>query len=113
MISAINDSTGEYLNVDTWKLLAITRKTDLRGRIHTNEIYSGKDVRVFVSDIETDLEVCKSYVLLPRSIYTEVRKTRIKGQKGDLLKVQTNGDIWTTFKDKYVKIFIREEKEDV
>jgi hypothetical protein len=102
-----DENDGEYLNTKTWELLEISRKTDSRGRIHAGENYYEKDIRVFVSDVEQEPEKCKFYLLLPKSIFTEVRKTRIKGQIGDPLKVQKNGDIWTTHKDKYVKIFVR------
>lgn len=100
---------GEYINTKKWKLLNINRKTDARGRIHVNEVNYENEIKVFVSDSEQDLESCKHYVLLPHSIYTEIRKSRAKDQIGAPLKVQKNGDVWTTQKDKYVKIFVKVE----
>ena len=54
-------------------------------------------------------EKCKSYVLLPQSVFSEVRKTRIKEQVGEPIKVQSSGDVWLGAgnKDKFVKIFVR------
>jgi hypothetical protein len=102
-----DENGGEYLNIKIWKLLDINKKTDARGRIHAGETYIDKEIRVFVSDVEHYPETCKNYILLPKSIYTEVRKTRLKDQRGEPLKVQNNGDVWTTQKDKFVKIFVR------
>jgi hypothetical protein len=106
-----DDEKGEYysLNTKRWNLLEIDRKTDSRGRIHVNEINYGKEIRVFVSDIEQEPETCKSYKLLPYSIFTEVRKSRIKDQAGEPVKVQSSGDVWLGAgnKDKYVKVFVR------
>lgn len=101
---------GEYLDTRIWKLLDINRKTDARGRIHVNETNYEKDIRVFVSAIDQELETCKNYVLLPDSIYTEVLKSRAKDQIGEPLKVQKNGDVWTGSinKNKFVKIFVKE-----
>lgn len=109
MTNEENDSTGEFFTLDTklWQLLEKNRKTDSRGRVHAGENYYGKEIRVFVSDVDQEPETCKHYILLPSSIYSEVRKTRVKDQIGEPLKVQTNGDIWTTKKDKFVKIFVR------
>jgi len=101
------ENGGEYVDTKIWEILEINRKTDLRGRIHAGENYHEKEIKVFVSDVDQEPEKCKSYLLLPKSIFTEVRKTRIKDQIGDPLKVQKNGDIWTTQKDKFVKIFVR------
>lgn len=98
---------GEYLDMRNWELLDIQRKTDSRGRIHVNEVNYNKDIRVFVSDINKELETCKHYFLLPHSTYIEIRKTRGKNNIGDPLKVQKNGDVWTTQKNKYVKIFVK------
>jgi len=101
---------GEYHTLDSkiWELLEINKKTDSRGRINTgSESYYNVDVRVFVSDIDQEPEKCKSFLLLPKTIFTEVRKSRVKTQAGEPLKVQKNGDIWTTQKEKYVKIFVR------
>lgn len=109
------NGSGEYysLNTNIWKLLEINRKSDSRGRIHVNEINFGKDIRVFVSDVNQELETCQHYVLLPHSIYTEVRKSRIKEQVGGPLKVQSSGDVWmgAGHKNKFVKVFVRIDKE--
>ena len=104
-----SENMGEYYTLDSkiWELLEIKRKTDYRGRIHIGEKCYGRDIRVFVSDIDQDPEKCKSYLLLSKNAFSEVRKTKIKDQIGEPLKVQNNGDIWTTQKDKYVKIFVR------
>jgi hypothetical protein len=103
------ENEGGYLDSRNWKVLDINRKTDSRGRIYAGETYYGKDIRVFVSDINRYPEICKHYILLPSNIYTEVTKSRKKGELGDPLKVQKNGDIWTTIKnkDKYVFVFVR------
>lgn len=109
------NGSGEYysLNTNIWKLLEINRKSDSRGRIHVNEINFGKDIRVFVSDVNQELETCQHYVLLPQSVYTEVRKSRIKEQVGEPLKVQKSGDVWMGAgnKNKFVKVFVRIDKE--
>ena len=109
------NGSGEYysLNTNIWKLLEINRKSDSRGRIHVNEKNFGKDIRVFVSDVNQELETCKHYVLLPQSVYTEVRKSRIKEQVGEPLKVQSSGDVWmgAVHKNKFVKVFVRIDKE--
>lgn len=109
------NGSGEYytLNSNIWKLLEINRKSDSRGRIHVNEKNFGKDIRVFVSDVNQELETCQHYVLLPKSVYTEVRKSRIKEQVGEPLKVQSSGDIWmgAGHKNKFVKVFVRIDKE--
>jgi|GEM_PF-2222401 len=100
---------GKYLNMKTWLLLDINRKTDSRGRIHANETNYGKEIRVFVSDADQDIETCKNYFLLPFPLYNEITKSREKSKVGEPLKVQTNGDIWTGSgnKNKYVKIFVK------
>ena len=109
------NESGEYhtLNSNIWKLLEINRKSDSRGRIHVNEKNFGKDIRVFVSDVNQELETCKHYVLLPQSVYTEVRKSRIKEHVGEPLKVQKRGDVWmgAVHKNKFVKVFVRIDKE--
>lgn len=114
MHSEENGNIGEYytLNTKYWKRLDITKKSDARGRIHVNENNCGKDIRVFVSDVDQELETCKSYILLPHLIYTEIRKSRVKDQAGDPLKVQSSGDVWmgSGNKDKYVKVFVKEVK---
>ena len=104
------NESGEYHTLDSkiWELLPITRKTDSRGRINTgSESFYGKEVRVFIADVAQEPEKCKSYLLLPKSLFSEVRKSRVKDQIGEPLKVQKNGDLWTTQKEKYVKIFVR------
>lgn len=101
---------GEYHTLDSkvWELLEINKKTDSRGRINTgSESNYNVDVRVFVADVDQEPEKCKSFLLLPKSIFTEVRKTRGKDNIGEPLKIQKNGDVWTTQKEKYVKIFVR------
>jgi len=114
MPSEENGNIGEYytLNTKYWKRLDITKKSDARGRIHVNENNCGKDIRVFVSDVDQELETCKSYILLPHFIYTEIRKSRVKDQAGEPLKVQSSGDVWmgSGNKDKYVKVFVKEVK---
>lgn len=111
-----NGNKGEYYSLDTkiWKLLDINKKTDSRGRINVNEINFGKEIRVFVSEVEQEPETCKSYVLLHHAIYTEVRKSRIKDQAGEPLKVQSNGSVWlgSEKKDKFVKVFVRMETNE-
>ena len=108
-----DENGGNYLNTKKWKLLEINRKSDERGRIHVNEKNFGKDIRVFVSDVNQELETCQHYVLLPKSVYTEVRKSRIKEQVGEPLKVQKRGDVWmgAVHKNKFVKVFVRIDKE--
>jgi hypothetical protein len=103
------DDSGGYVNIDKWTLLDINRKTDSRGRIHVNEINIGKDIRVFVSDANQELETCNNKILLPYPTYIEIRKTRVKNKIGEYLTVQNNGDVWTgsVNKNKFVKIFVR------
>lgn len=100
---------GKYLNMKTWKLLDIHKKTDTRGRVHANEIYYNTEIRVFVSDVDQDIETCKNYFLLPFPMFAEITKSREKSKAGEPLKVQINGDVWTgsTNKNKYVKIFVK------
>lgn len=106
-----NHTKGTYYSLDTkiWNLLEINRKTDMRGRIHVNEINYGKEIKVFVSDVAQEPEKCKSYVLLPQSVFSEVLKTRIKEHVGEPIKVQSSGDVWLGAgnKDKFVKVFVR------
>jgi len=106
-----NGSNGEYYSLDTqiWKLLDITKKTDSRGRVHVNEINYKREIRVFVSDGENDPSTCKNYILLPHSVFTEIRKSRIKEQTGEPLKVQSSGDVWLGAgnKNKFVKVFVK------
>lgn len=104
---------GGYLDSREWKCLEIPRKTDFRGRIHVGDKYIESDIRVYVSDVDAAPEICKYYILLPKSLFTEVRKSRIKTQVGEPIKVQTSGDIWlgSGNKNKHVKIFVKEEKK--
>jgi hypothetical protein len=110
MTSSKNPSLGKGYTIDSriWKLLDIKKKTDVRGRIFTNEIYYNKEIAVFVSDTDQDLDMCEHYYLLPYFQYKEVRKTKFKDEVGEPLNVQKNGNVYTTFKDKYVKIFVKE-----
>jgi len=101
------DDSGGYVNTNKWNMLDLNKKTDARGRIHINGINIGKDIRVFVSDVDQELEICNNKLLLPYPTFKEVRKSRAKNQIGEHLKVQNNGDVWTTQKNKHVKIFIR------
>lgn len=104
-----DDNGGNYLNTKKWKLLEINRKSDERGRIHVNEINYGKEIKVFVSDIDVEIEMCNNYYLIPDSVFTEIRKSRIKEQVGEPLKVQKRGDVWmgAGHKNKFVKVFVR------
>lgn len=106
-----DENSGEYLNLKDWELLEINRKTDSRGRIHAGEKYYGSEIKVFISEIDQDPEKCKNYLLLPKSVFTEIRKSRAKDKIGEPLTVQKNGDIWTTQKDKYAKIFVRKQHD--
>jgi hypothetical protein len=103
-------SPGKGYTIDSrlWKPLDIKKKTDDRGRIFVNESNYGKEIAVFVSDSEQELEMCERYYLLPYSLYTEVKKTKFKDEVGEPLQVQKNGDVYTTFKNKFVKIFVKE-----
>jgi len=102
------DRSGYQKDSRIWKLLEIKRKTDDRGRIFTNEIYYDKEIAVYVSDTDQELEMCEHYYLLPYSLYKEVRKTKFKDEVGEPLKVQKNGNAYTTYKNKYIKIFVKE-----
>lgn len=108
-----NGSKGEHYALDTkiWKLLDIKKKTDSRGRIHVNEINYEKDIRVFVSNVDQVPETCKNYILLPHTIFTEIRKSRVKEQAGEPMKVQSSGDVWLGAgnKNKFVKVFVKVE----
>jgi hypothetical protein len=108
-----DENGGTYLNTKKWKLLEINRKSDERGRIHVNKINYGKEIKVFVSDIDVEIEMCNNYYLIPDSIFTEIRKSRIKKQVGEPLKVQKSGDVWmgAVHKNKFVKVFVRIDKE--
>jgi hypothetical protein len=107
------NESGKYVNLNKWTLLDINRKTDSRGRIHVNESNFGKEIRVFVSDIDLQLETCEKYALLPYPTYREILKSRAKDHAGELLKVQNNGDVWTgsTNKNKHVKIFVKANEQ--
>ena len=107
----VENEDGGYVNSKIWKPIEINRKTDSRGRIHVNELNYGKEIRVFVSDNEYELETCKHYILLPSTIYTEIRKSRLKAHVGDPVVVQKSGDVWLgkTNKNKYVKVFIKRD----
>jgi len=103
------ENGGEYLDTRKWKALDINRKTDSKGRVHAGESYHEKDIRVFVSDIDKEPDICKHYILLPSHTFKEVKKSRKKNEIGDPLVVQRNGDVWTTLanKNKYVRIYVR------
>jgi len=103
-------SPGKGYTIDSiiWKPLDIKKKTDKRGRVFVNESNYGKEIAVFVSDTDQELEMCTHYYLLPYNLYTEVKKTKFKGEIGEPLQVQKNGDVYTTFKNKFVKIFVKE-----
>jgi hypothetical protein len=109
MPSLKNASHGKYYTIDSniWKLLNLKKKTDCRGRIHAGDVYYGKEIAVFASDSDQELETCKTFYLLPISLYSEVRKTRGKEKAGEPLSIQLNGDVYTTKKEKYVKIFVK------
>ena len=108
-----NGNKGEHYALDTkiWKLLDIKKKTDARGRIYVNETNYEREIRVFVSDVDTDPETCKHYSLLPHSIFSEIRKSRVKEQAGEPMKVQSSGDVWLGAgnKNKFVKVFVKVE----
>jgi hypothetical protein len=110
MTPSKNPSPGKGYTIDSriWKLINLNRKTDARGRIFTHESYYGKEISVYVSDTDQELEMCEYHYLLPYSLYTEIRKTKFKDEIGEPLQVQKNGNVYTTFKDKYVKIFVKE-----
>ena len=109
IIMNTDKNDGEYLDSNQWDLLDISKKTDPRGRIYVNESNCGKEIRVFVSDEDEEPGKCKNFVLLPYSVFTEVRKSRIKKNAGEPLKVQASGSVWLGAgnKDKYVKVFVR------
>jgi hypothetical protein len=104
-----DENEGEYLNIKKWVLIDICKKTDVRGRVHAGDIYKNSTIRVFISDLDKEPETYKHYILLPYNTFTEVTKSRKKGEIGEPLKVQNNGDVWTTIKNKnkFVKIFVR------
>lgn len=101
------DKSGYQVDSLHWKLINIDRKTDYRGRIFTSDKYYNREIAVFVSDTDQELEMCEHYYLLPYSLYSDVRKTKFKNDIGKPLNVQKTGDVYTTHKDAYVKIFIR------
>lgn len=104
------NETGEYyaLNSKLWKLIETDAKTDERGRIHLNREFVGREPRVFVSEESQELETCKKFVIFSKSKWSEVRRVRGK-EAGEPLEIQTNGDIWTGHKDKFVKVFVKVE----
>jgi len=112
-MNSSENGDGGYLDSREWSLLEINRKTDFRGRVHAGKKYIDSDIRVYVSDMDANPELCKHYILLPDSIFTEVRKSRIKKEVGDPMRVQTSGDIWlgNENKNKFVKIYVRETKK--
>jgi hypothetical protein len=101
------DLSGYQKDKRFWNLLEINKKTDARGRIFTNESCFGKEIAVFVSETEQKLEMCEYYYLLPYSQYKEIRKTKIKDEIGEPLKVQKGGNVYTTCPNMYVKIFVK------
>jgi hypothetical protein len=101
------DLSGYQKDSKFWELLGIHKKTDARGRVFTNESYFGKEIAVFVSETEQDLQMCEHYYLLPYSQYKEIRKTKIKDEIGEPLKVQKGGNVYTTCPNMYVKIFVK------
>lgn len=102
------NGTGEYhtLNSKIWNLIETEEKTDDRGRIHLNRNFAGQEPRVFVADDYLEPETCKRYIILTKSKWDEVRKIRGK-EAGEPLEIQSNGDIWTGHKNKFVKVFVR------
>lgn len=106
-INDVSPGKGYTMDSNIWCLLEIKKKTDARGRIYTNEKFYDMEISVFVSDTPQELTMCEDLYLLPYNLYTEVRKTKVKTQYGEPLKVQKNGDVYTTFKNKYVKIFVK------
>jgi hypothetical protein len=100
------ENGGEYysLNISMWKLKETAAKTDHRGRIHLGRQYIGREIRVFVSDSKYELLKCENYTMLPKKYFTEVRM-KLGDRTGDPIEVKTNGDIWTSEKDKFIKVF--------
>jgi hypothetical protein len=107
-MSSSENGNGKYhtLNTKLWILIKTDEKTDERGRVHLNREYIGKEPSVFVADDYQEPETCKYYVILSKSKWLEVRKIRGK-EAGGPLEIQTNGDIWTGHKNKFVKVFVR------
>jgi hypothetical protein len=105
------NETGDYhaLNSKIWKLIETNLKTDDRGRIYAGREFIGKESKVFVSDENIEPETCKKYIILPKSRWFEVRRVRDRGGKeaGKPLEVQKTGDIWTGHKDKFVKVYVK------
>jgi len=104
-----DENDGGYVNLKKWEQIEIKRKLDSRGRFHAGEKYIDTDIRVFVSNEDMEPEKCKHYLLFPEPTFKEIRKSRIKDQAGELLKVQTSGDVWTgaSNKNKFFKFFVR------
>ena len=107
-MSSSENGNGKYhtLNTKIWILIETDEKTDERGRVHLKREYIGKEPSVFVADEYQEPETCKYYVILSKSKWLEVRKIRGK-EAGEPLEIQTNGDIWTGHKNKFVKVFVR------
>ncbi len=107
-MSSSENGNGKYhtLNTKVWILIETDEKTDERGRVHLKREYIGKEPSVFVADEYQEPETCKYYVILSKSKWLEVRKIRGK-EAGEPLEIQTNGDIWTGHKNKFVKVFVR------
>jgi hypothetical protein len=101
------DGSGYQKDSRAWKLLDIHKKTDHRGRVYVGDPYFNMEIAVFVSDTDQDLEICENYYILPYILYKEVRKSRKKSERGDPLRVQKSGDVYTTCGNKYVKIFVK------
>jgi hypothetical protein len=102
------ENSGEYysLDMDIWKLAETKTKTDDRGRVYLSRTLIGQEARVFVSDSDEDLVTCKNFVMLSKKHWTELRG--IRGDRaGQPLEIKSNGDIWTSQKDKFVKVFLR------
>jgi hypothetical protein len=104
----LDENGGEYysLDMDIWKLAETKTKTDERGRVYLSRTLIGQEARVFVSDSDEDLVKCKNFVMLSKKHWTELRG--IRGERaGQPLEIKSNGDIWTSQKDKYVKVFLK------
>lgn len=103
-----DENGGEYYSLDMgiWKLAETKTKTDDRGRVYLSRTLIGQEARVFVSDSDEDLVTCKNFVMLSKKHWTELRG--IRGERaGQPLEIKSNGDIWTSQKDKFVKVFLK------
>ena len=106
------ENGGEYfsLNTQVWEIANTKTKTDGRGRVYLSRNLIGKEARVFVSDTNQELITCRNYVMLSKKYWIELRG--IRGENaGKPLEVKSNGDIWTSQKDKYVKVFMKVVKK--